>query len=81
MAEQFELMAVPGERLDVFVASARPDLTRSRVQKLLADGKLTVNGKTVKAGYKLAEGDVIRGEIPDAAPLEARPVEMDIKVV
>lgn len=82
MAEQFELIAeAAGERLDVYVAQNRPDLTRSRVQKLLADGKLTVNGKTVKAGYKLVTGDVISVEIPDAAPLEAVPVEMDIKVV
>ena len=41
-----------GERLDVFVSRWLPDVTRSRVQNLLSEGMILVDGKTVKAGYK-----------------------------
>ena len=34
-----------GERLDVFLEAMDPDLTRSRIQNLIRDGLVTVNGK------------------------------------
>ena len=38
---------------------------RSYIQKLLKDGLILVNGKKVKANYKLNEGDQIDVEVPD----------------
>lgn len=54
-----------GERIDRFLADSQ-DLTRSFLQKILKDGEVTVNGKSVKANYKLRKGDRIEFEIPEA---------------
>ena len=70
-----------GERLDVFVSAVMEELTRSRVQKLLEEEHLLVNGKTVKSGYKLRQGDEIFLTVPEPKTLSAKPEKMDIPVV
>lgn len=54
-----------GERIDRFFADSQ-DLTRSFLQKILKEGEVIVNGKSVKANYKLRKGDRIEFEIPEA---------------
>lgn len=54
-----------GERIDRFLADSQ-DLTRSFLQKILKEGEVIVNGKSVKANYKLRRGDRIEFEIPEA---------------
>ena len=54
-----------GERIDRFLADSQ-DLTRSFIQKILKEGEVIVNGKSVKANYKLRKGDRIEFEIPEA---------------
>lgn len=54
-----------GERIDRFLADSQ-DLTRSFLQKILKEGEVIVNGKSVKANYKLRKGDQIEFEIPEA---------------
>ena len=64
-------------RLDVLVSSKIDSYTRSYFTGLIADGKVTVNGKTVtKAGYKVAPGDEITVDIPE--PLSDETVAQDI---
>ena len=47
-----------GERLDIYLSS-KLDITRSAVKNLIEDGKVLVNNKSVKAGYKVLNGDEI----------------------
>ena len=54
-----------GERIDRFLADSQ-DLSRSFLQKILKEGTVIVNGKSVKANYKLRKGDRIEFEIPEA---------------
>ena len=54
-----------GERIDRFLADSQ-DLTRSFLQKILKEGEVIVNGKSVKANYTLRKGDRIEFEIPEA---------------
>ena len=54
-----------GERIDRCLADSQ-DLTRSFLQKILKEGEVIVNGKSVKANYKLRKGDRIEFEIPEA---------------
>lgn len=54
-----------GERIDRYLADSQ-DLTRSFFQKILKEGEVIVNGKSVKANYKLRKGDRIEFEIPEA---------------
>ncbi len=54
-----------GQRIDRYLADTQ-DLSRSFLQKILKDGEVAVNGKSVKANYKLREGDRIEFEVPEA---------------
>ncbi|HHV71513.1 MAG TPA: RluA family pseudouridine synthase [Clostridia bacterium] len=54
-------------RIDSYLAAqSQLQLSRSRLQKLIDDGKITVNNKKVKANYKLKKGDLITLSIPPA---------------
>lgn len=68
------------QRLDVFVTSRLTELSRSHVQKLIADGQVTVNGRLEKSNYKVRPGDSLRILIPAAHPPVAKPenIELDI---
>ncbi len=68
-----------GERLDVFCARASGE-TRSRMQSILEDGGVMVNGKAAKANYKLRAGDAvcIRMPAPVALRVEAEDIPLSI---
>lgn len=70
-----------GDRLDVSVSRFLPELTRSRVQNLLADGKIQVNNEKVKAGYKLRQGDRVRICLPPPKKLCTAPEKMDLSIL
>lgn len=73
--------AEAGERLDVFVSRWLPDVTRSRVQNLLVEGLILVDGKTVKAGYKLKAGNFVQVVLPELKELSAEPEQMDLQIL
>lgn len=50
-------------RLDQYVVSRMPDLSRAEVQRVIASGLCTVNGTVVKASYRIRQGDVIDLEL------------------
>ncbi|MDH5596968.1 MAG: RluA family pseudouridine synthase [Candidatus Peregrinibacteria bacterium] len=54
-----------GKRLDQYITSVKPDLTRAFIQKLIKDGNVFVNNKkTTKSSSKLKEGDELMVTIP-----------------
>lgn len=69
-----------GSRVDKFLAAKDIGLTRSAVQKLLDEGAVTVNGKSVGKNYKLKTGDKVYVEVPEAQELkiEAQDIPVDI---
>ena len=71
----------PGERLDVFLSGQIEDLTRSRIQKLINDGNITVNGLSAKANTKLKAGDKIEVEIPEPKETEIVAEEIPLDIV
>jgi 23S rRNA pseudouridine1911/1915/1917 synthase len=79
-------IAVPaegaGERLDHFVATQLEGVSRSRVQLLIDQGALKVDGQPQKASFKLRGGEqiAITGE-PHPAPLKAAPEAIPLDVV
>lgn len=56
------------------------ELTRSRIQNLIEDGQVCVNGTTVKSNYKVAEDDEISINVPEAVEPEivAEDIPLDI---
>ena len=70
-----------GERLDVFLTEQNQDFSRSHVQKLIADGKVMVNGQQRKANFKLTAGDEITLEIPEAVEAEILPEDIPLDIL
>ncbi len=68
------------KRIDVFITEMLPERSRSYVQKLLKNNAVTVNGRDVKANYKIKEGDFVNVEIPQDEELsvEAEDIPLDI---
>ena len=73
---------VKGQRLDLFLAAQLEGVSRSRVQLLLDQGDVLVDGKREKASLKLRGGERIdiTGE-PRPAPLKAMAEEIPLDVV
>jgi 23S rRNA pseudouridine1911/1915/1917 synthase len=58
------------KRLDVFLSQKDSLLSRSQIKRLIANGKVQVGGKKVKAGMRLKEKDVVMLELPELQKLE-----------
>lgn len=57
---EFQVTATEaGTRLDVFLATKIPSLTRSRIQKLIDQGLVHVRDRAAKAGQKLRAGEAV----------------------
>jgi 23S rRNA pseudouridine1911/1915/1917 synthase len=70
-----------GVRIDRYLADQCSDLSRSYLQKLLKDQCVTVNGKTVKANYKVEAGDEIRIELPELREAEILPEDIPLDIL
>lgn len=70
-----------GDRLDVYLADQFVDMSRSYIQKIIKDKKVTVNGKVEKAKYPVKEEDKIVIEIPKPKVLEVVPQDIPIEIV
>jgi len=69
-----------GERIDALLA--RSGFTRSAAARLIGEGKVRRNGKSVKKSDPVQEGDIITVETEDApAPTETRPENIPLDVV
>lgn len=71
----------PTDRLDRYLVEHLPDLSRSRIQKLIEQGQIWVNGQVCTSKKAAVQaGDRVYLEIPDAAPLmlEAEAIPLDI---
>jgi 23S rRNA pseudouridine1911/1915/1917 synthase len=59
-----------GKRLDVFLAQAIADVSRSQLSRHVAEGAVTVNGASSAPSRKLRAGDVVVWTPPPVAPTE-----------
>ena len=70
-----------GTRIDVFLADAMENLSRSGVQKLIEEGHITLNGGRTKANYKLRERDIIDVEVPEVKEVEILPEDIPLDIL
>ncbi|MCQ2487666.1 MAG: RluA family pseudouridine synthase [Clostridia bacterium] len=70
-----------GERIDSIIAQASDDLTRSAVQKLIADENVLVNESLVAKNYKAKSGDIIKVTIPVPVLLNVEPQDIPLEIV
>ncbi|HHN68234.1 MAG TPA: RluA family pseudouridine synthase, partial [Thermopetrobacter sp.] len=71
-----------GGRLDRWLAERLADLSRGRVQSLIADGRVRVNDRPAsRAGWRLKAGDVIEVAIPPPTPAAPEAQDIPLAVV
>jgi 23S rRNA pseudouridine1911/1915/1917 synthase len=70
-----------GLRLDRFLAAQTTQLSRTRLQELIAEGRVRVNGITTKPSQRLEAGQVIDVEIPAPAPAAILPEAIPLEVL
>jgi len=63
----------PPQRLDTFLRERFKDVSRRTIQRLLEQGFILVNGKTVKPTHHPAAGQTISVRWPDPQPAVAQP--------
>ena len=70
-----------GQRLDHFLAAQLEGVSRSRVQLLIDQGDVRVDGAHPKSSHKLRGGEeiVVTGE-PHPAPLKAEPEDIPLRI-
>ena len=69
------------QRLDQYVASLLPDVSRSYLKKLVMDGLVKVNGNKVKASRVLRGNEEIEISLPEAKPLEVTPEDIPLDIL
>lgn len=69
------------KRIDQYLNEKDKDLTRTFIQKLIAEEKITVNGKKVKASYKVKVNDDILIEDVEVKEAEILPENIPLEIV
>lgn len=72
---------MPGERLDAFLAGRLPDLSRSRIQTLIREQFIQVNGQPAKPRNPVKTGDLITIALPEAVPLDAPAQDIPLTIL
>jgi len=84
MDEQHEFIA-PGEgeggRLDQFVVRSMEGMTRATVQRLIDEGRVTVNGRVEKPSLKLRGGERVVVEVPPPVPAVPQAEEIPLVIL
>ncbi len=70
-----------GERLDRFLADRCPDLSRTRIKRLIVDGEVTVEGHTANAGFRLRTGYTVAIQVPEPVPTHLMPQSIPLSVL
>ena len=70
-----------GERLDRWLAANAGTLTRSRIQRLIEQGRVTVDGGRARPALRLRAGMTILVEEPDPEPVDVRPEAIPLRIL
>jgi len=70
-----------GKRADAVLPSLMPELTRSRIKRLIEEGNILVGGSAIKPSRKLGPGETVVVTIPAPTPLEAEPEDIPVSVI
>ncbi len=71
----------PGARIDAFLAARLADLSRSRIQTLIREQFIQINGHPAKPRDAVKLGDKITIVIPEAVPLDNAPQDLPLEIL
>ncbi|MDP7008649.1 MAG: RluA family pseudouridine synthase [Phycisphaerales bacterium] len=77
----FELQRNHNKRLDAYLAGRIPFLSRTSLQRLIAEEVVWVNGRTPKSSTRLKSGDKVRVILPPPPSTEIPPEELPLQIV
>lgn len=87
MSEQEEILQLKvsgvdtGKRLDACLAASIAGWSRARLQKLIENEDVLVNGAVVRSSYKVREGDVIDVELTEHDDVRFQPENIPLDIV
>jgi 23S rRNA pseudouridine1911/1915/1917 synthase len=73
--------SLPSERLDTYLRGKFPAVSRGAIQRLIEQGHIRVNGRTVKPTHTPRAGEQVEVHWPEARAAEAQPEEMALDVL
>ena len=69
-------------RLDKFLVTQLPNFSRSRIQKLIENGSILVDGMVaLKSGQAVSQGSLIRVELPPPEPSQLVPEAIPLDII
>src|ERR1700676_732455 len=84
LTAQQKLTAVSGDagrRRDLFVADGVPELSRTRIQELIRESHVRVDGHIAKVSHRVAAGEHIEIEVLPRPALEALPEDLPLDLL
>ncbi|HCI91900.1 MAG TPA: RluA family pseudouridine synthase [Verrucomicrobiales bacterium] len=78
---KIEVNSIQAQRIDQFLVSRLPELSRSRIQSLLKSGDILLNGIKAKPKHSVSSGDEIQVVIPEPETSKAQPQEISLEVL
>lgn len=72
---------VGGARIDKWVSERECGISRSMLQKLISEQKITVNGKSAAKSYIVKAGDFIEIDVPEPVELDVVPENIPVEIV
>lgn len=72
---------LPGRRLDKYLHGRFFRLSRTMIQKLIKEGRITVNGRPTKPSYEMEGGDIIDLCVPPPQPYEVIPENIPLDII
>jgi 23S rRNA pseudouridine1911/1915/1917 synthase len=71
----------PTERLDTFLRTQFPAMSRGALQRLIQEGHIRVNGQPAKVTHHPRAGELIEIHLPEARSALARPEEIPLAIL
>ncbi len=73
--------SLPAERLDAWLRGKFPGVSRGAIQRLIEEGHIRVNGKTVKSTHAPRAGEQVEVQWPEARPAQALPEPLPLDLL
>ncbi len=73
--------SLPLERLDAFLRTQFPGVSRGTIQRLLGQGHIRVNGRPAKPSHHPRAGEVVSVSWPEAGPPQAGPEDIPLDIL
>jgi 23S rRNA pseudouridine1911/1915/1917 synthase len=71
----------PDKRIDQFLREQFPSASRAALKRLIEQGHILVNGKTIKAAHSPRAGERIEIHWPEPVPAEAQPEKIPLDIL